>query len=96
MPQNLKKGQILVVKVPPFFDQEYFYEVTAAGGKEVRVSLYKSPKVKKHWSVEEYGLLCEHGMVRPADKNDLERLRAQEEAKQNLIDAGDDGERICD
>src|ERR1700679_3422754 len=74
MPQNLKKGQILVVRVPPFFDREYFYEVMGAGGKVIRVSLYRSPKVKKHWTIEEYALLTEHGMIRLAEKEDLARL----------------------
>jgi len=84
MPQSLKKGQILMVKVPPFFDQEYFYEVVGAGGKLIRVALYKSPKVKKHWTMEEYALLCEHGMVRPASAADMERLQAQHKS----LDAG--------
>jgi hypothetical protein len=74
MPQNLKKGQILVVRVPPFFDREYFYEVMAAGGKMIRASLYRSPKVKKQWTLEEYGLLIEHGLIRLAGKDDLSRL----------------------
>jgi hypothetical protein len=74
MPQNLKKGQILIVKVPPFFDQEYFYEVMGAGGKVIRASLYHSPRVKKHWTMEEYALLTEHGMIRIADKDDMEHL----------------------
>jgi hypothetical protein len=74
MRESLKKGQILVVKVPPFFEREYFYEVMGAGGKVIRASLYHSPKVKKHWTMEEYDLLIEHGLVRPADKEDLRRL----------------------
>jgi hypothetical protein len=80
MPQNLKKGQILIVKVPPFFDQEYFYEVIGAGGKVIRAALYRSPRVKKHWTMEEYALLTEHGMVRIADKDDLEHLAALDAA----------------
>jgi hypothetical protein len=92
MPESLKKGQILVVKVPPFFDQEYFYEVIAAGGKVIRVSLYKSPKVKKHWSVEEYQLLTEHGMIRPAGAADLERLAAQEKGVDRRDEAGSAGD----
>ena len=86
MAENLKKGQILVVKVPPFFDHEYFYEVIAAGGKMIRVSLHKSARVKKHWTLEEYALLVEHGMVRPANQADLQKLAAQEaeaEAEKN-------------
>ena len=84
MPQNLKKGQIIIVKVPPFFDQEYFYEVLGAGDKLIRATLYRSPKVKKHWTLEEYALLTEHGMIRVADKDDLEHL-AQLDA---IADAG--------
>jgi len=80
MPQNLKKGQIIIVKVPPFFEQEYFYEVTGAGGRVIRASLYRSPKVKKHWTMEEYALLQEHGMIRTADKEDLEHLAALDAA----------------
>ncbi|MBU6454918.1 MAG: hypothetical protein KGS72_24325 [Cyanobacteria bacterium REEB67] len=92
MPENLKKGQILVVKVPPFFDHEYFYEVIAAGGKMIRVSLYKSPKVKKHWSVEEYQLLTEHGMIRLAGAADLERLAAQEKQAEPQDEAASDSD----
>jgi hypothetical protein len=81
MPQNLQKGQILIVKVPPFFDREYFYEVMAAGGKVIRASLYHSPKVKKQWTLEEYALLIEHDIIRLADKQDLERLASMDAGK---------------
>jgi hypothetical protein len=90
VPQNLKKGQILIVKVPPFFDREYFYEVMGAGGKVIRASLYRSPKVKKHWTMEEYALLMEHGMIRLPDKDDMQRLAALDGA------AGDSGESLDD
>ncbi len=74
---------MLIVKVPPFFDREYFYEVMGAGGKVIRASLYHSPKVKKHWTMEEYDLLIEHGIIRLAEKQDLERLAS--------LDSGKDG-----
>jgi hypothetical protein len=61
-----KKGQLLVVKTPPYYTKEYFYEVISAGGKQVRASLYHSPKVKKSWSIEELKLLIEHGVIRLA------------------------------
>jgi hypothetical protein len=81
--EDLKKGQILVVKVPPFFDQEYFYEVIAAGGKLIRVALYKSPRVKKHWTLDEYKLLTEHGMIRIAQESDMLKLAEHEKSAQS-------------
>lgn len=96
MPQNLKKGQILVVKVPPFFDREYFYEVMAAGGKMIRASLYKSPKVKKQWTLEEYDLLIEHGLIRLAEKADMLRLLEAGDAAGTAADDGFDGEQNVD
>lgn len=66
MLDDLKKGQLLLVKAPPYYEKEYFYEVTGAGGKQIRASLYHSPKVKKSWSAEEFKLLVEMGMVRLA------------------------------
>jgi hypothetical protein len=64
--ETFKKGQLLVVKTPPYYKKEYFYEVLSAGGKQVRASLYHSPKVKKSWSIEELKLLIEHGVIRLA------------------------------
>jgi hypothetical protein len=61
---DIKKGQLLVVKAPPYYSKEYFYEVVSAGSKQVRASLYHSPKVKKSWSLEELRLLLEMGIVR--------------------------------
>jgi hypothetical protein len=63
---ELKKGQLLLVKAPPYYEKEYFYEVTGAGEKQIRAALYHSPKVKKVWSVEEFKLLIEMGVVRLA------------------------------
>ena len=92
MPQNLKKGQILVVKVPPFFDQQYFYEITAAGDKMIRASLYHSPKVKKQWTPDEYKLLQEHGMIRLADDQDMAKLASL--SKTDYIDEDVESEMI--
>ncbi len=66
MTDELKKGQLILVKAPPYYEKEYFYEVTGAGGKQIRASLYHSPKVKKAWTVEEFKLLVEMGVVRLA------------------------------
>ena len=65
-PESITKGKLLLVKAPPYYDKEYFYEVTSAGEKLVRASLYHSPKVKKSWSLEELKLLMEMGIVRLA------------------------------
>lgn len=61
---ELKKGQLLVVKTPPYYKKEYFYEVISAGDKQIRASLFHSPKVKKTWTVEELKLLIEMGVIR--------------------------------
>ncbi len=66
MIDDLKKGQLLLVKAPPYYEKEYFYEITGAGDKQIRATLYHSPKVKKSWSVEEFKLLIEMGVVRLA------------------------------
>ncbi len=60
---ELKKGQLLKVKAPPYFEKEYVYEVTGAGGKMIRANLHHSPKVKKSWTVEELEILFEMGIV---------------------------------
>jgi len=61
---QIRKGQLLVVKAPPYYKKEYFYEVISAGEKQVRASLYHSPKVKKSWSLEELKILLDMGIVR--------------------------------
>jgi hypothetical protein len=66
----VKKGQLILVKAPPYYEKEYFYEVTGAGEKSIRASLYHSPKVKKTWSLEEFRLLMEMKMVRLARDNE--------------------------
>jgi hypothetical protein len=67
---KFKKGTLLAVKAPPYYTLEYHYEIISCGEKRVRASLYHSPKVRKSWSLEEFLLLQEMGIVRvcsPAD-----------------------------
>jgi hypothetical protein len=66
MKERLQKGQLLVVKVAPLYEKEYFYQITSAGEKLVRADLFHSPKVKKNWTIEELEILMEHGIVRVA------------------------------
>lgn len=58
------KGQLIGVKAPPLFEKEYIYEVTGSGDKVVRATLQHSPKVKKQWTLDQFALLIEHGVVR--------------------------------
>lgn len=67
---EIVKGQKLIVKAPPYYEKEYVYEVTSAGDRQIRASLYKSPTVKKSWSREEFFLLIEMGVVRLAADSD--------------------------
>ena len=69
----LKKGDLIVVKVAPLFEKTYFYEITSAGDKLVRASLFNSPKVKKSWTVEEFDALVKHGIVRKAHAHERPR-----------------------
>ena len=66
MSEKISKGTFLVVKSPPYYRDEYFYEVTSAGDKVVRASLHHSPKVKKSWNVAELELLIKMGVIRLA------------------------------
>jgi hypothetical protein len=61
---DLKKGDQLAVKAPPYYKDEYVYEITSAGQKLVRANLAHSPTVKKSWSAEELQLLFQMGVVR--------------------------------
>jgi hypothetical protein len=70
MTAPVQKGQLLIVKVPPYYEKEYFYAVTSAGDKLVRANLYRSPKVKRSWNIEEFKLLIEMGMLRIAADNE--------------------------
>lgn len=63
---QIKKGQLLAVKAPPYYEKEYLYEVTGAGDKSIRATLYHSPKVRKSWTAEEFAILLEMGIVRLA------------------------------
>jgi hypothetical protein len=62
--ERFQKGQLLIVKVPPYYEKEYFYQITSAGDKLVRADLFHSPKVKKSWSPEELDMLIKHEIVR--------------------------------
>ena len=70
---KLKKGCLLVVKAPPFFDKEYIYEISGAGGKQIRATLYHSPRVKKQWSLDDLEILFDNGMIRFAEESDLNK-----------------------
>lgn len=60
---DLKKGQELLIKTPPYFEKEYVYEVISAGEKQIRAGLKNSPKVKKSWTNEEFAAMVEHGLI---------------------------------
>ena len=60
------KGRLILVKAPPYYEKEYFYEITGAGEKQIRATLYHSPKVRKSWTSEEFDLLIEMGIIRLA------------------------------
>ncbi len=66
MKEKIQKGCLLVVKVPPYYEKEYYYQVTSAGEKLIRADLYHSPTVKKSWSVKELETLISMGIVRLA------------------------------
>ncbi|HEY9713619.1 MAG TPA: hypothetical protein V6C72_09120 [Chroococcales cyanobacterium] len=70
MIDSIKKGQLLVVKAPPYYDKTYFYEVLSSGGKQIRAALYHSPKVKKSWTADQLKLLLEMGIVRLASEDE--------------------------
>jgi hypothetical protein len=74
---KLKKGCLLVVKAPPFFDKEYIYEISGAGGKQIRANLYHSPRVKKQWSLDDLEILFDNGMIRFAEESDLKKHTQQ-------------------
>jgi len=65
---EMKKGQLLKVKAPPYFEKEYVYEVTGAGDKIIRASLHHSPRVKKNWTKEELEILFDMGIVSLMDE----------------------------
>lgn len=71
MVSEISKGQLLVVKVPPYYTKEYFYEVESAGKKQIRAKLYHSPKVRKSWTKEEFGVLLDMQLIRLAEPGEL-------------------------
>ncbi|MBK9143717.1 MAG: hypothetical protein IPM23_14535 [Candidatus Melainabacteria bacterium] len=77
MESKFQKGQLLIVKVPPYYEKEYFYEIKSAGEKLVRADLYHSPTVKKSWTVGELETLMEHGIVRLAMDHEKPRGSAE-------------------
>lgn len=90
---QLKKGQLLAFKTPPFFDKAYVYEITAAGDRLIRASLHHSPRVKKQWTPEEFAMLMEHGMIRLIETENDALLQAEkrsaEVSARNFDDAQD-------
>jgi hypothetical protein len=77
---QFKKGQLLVVKAPPYYKKEYFYEIVSAGDKQIRATLFRSPRVKKNWSVDELKLLIEHGVIRMAREGEPPSTVAHEDS----------------
>lgn len=77
MDPELKKGQLIILKVAPYFEKEYFYEITSAGEKLVRANLYNSPTVKKSWSVAELETMFDHGIARIPDDHERPRGGAE-------------------
>lgn len=70
MSEPIKKGQILIVKVAPYYEKEYYYEVTSAGEKLIRADLYHSPTVKKNWTKKELETLIDLGIIRLAQEHE--------------------------
>jgi hypothetical protein len=66
MNEQVRKGQLLLVKTPPYFEKEYFYEVISAGEKLIRASLYHSPKVKRSWTIDQFAASMDMGIIRLA------------------------------
>lgn len=86
--ERLKKGELLVVKVAPFFDKEYLYEISGAGGSMVRANLYHSPTVKKQWSIGDLQVFFANGIIRFADDADLQRLLPESKDPKQESDPG--------
>lgn len=74
-PPEIKKGCLLVLKVPPYYTKEYLYEVTSAGDRLIRVTLYHSPTVKKQWTIEEFQALLDNSIIRIATEKDISELQ---------------------
>ncbi len=70
-PEEIKKGQLVAVKAPPYYKKEYVYQITSAGDKLLRANLYHSPTVRKSWKQEEFMLLIEMGIIRLISKEEI-------------------------
>jgi hypothetical protein len=68
---EMKKGTLLMVKAPPYYEKEYLYEVLSAGDKLIRAGLYHSPTVRKNWSKDELLALFNNGIVRLAKDDEI-------------------------
>ncbi|MBZ0184855.1 MAG: hypothetical protein K8F91_01295 [Candidatus Obscuribacterales bacterium] len=77
MEQKFQKGQLLIVKSPPYYEKEYFYQIKSAGAKLVRADLCNSPKVKKNWTLEELEILIDLGVIRIAKDHEKPRGGAE-------------------
>jgi hypothetical protein len=73
----VRKGQLLLVKTPPYFEKEYFYEVISAGEKLIRASLYHSPKVKRSWTIEQFMASIDMGIIRVAKDDETPPVMAR-------------------
>ncbi|HEY9789621.1 MAG TPA: hypothetical protein V6D22_04425 [Candidatus Obscuribacterales bacterium] len=78
---ELKKGSLLVLKVPPYYAKEYLYEVTSAGDKLIRATLYHSPTVKKQWTLEEFRALFDNKIIRLAEEKDVQSMTTSDARK---------------
>lgn len=69
------KGQFIAVKSPPYYEKEYIYQISAAGEKQIKAELYKSPKVRKSWSVKEFSILIKMDVIRLLDEKESAKLQ---------------------
>lgn len=93
--KDLKKGSLLVIKTPPYYTREYVYEVTSAGDKLIRATLYHSPTVKKSWTKEEVAAMLELKVIRLANEQDLKNLSSStESAVDSPVETSDDGDAL--
>lgn len=69
---------LLVLKAPPYYTKSYLYEVTSAGDKLVRASLYHSPTVRKSWSIPELQAMFNNGILRIASDDDVKQLTEEQ------------------
>ena len=86
---ELNKGTLLAIKAPPYFNKEYFYEVTSAGEKLIRASLFHSPTVRKSWSREELRVQFEHGVVRLATESEAAGLQQSSRTQEQQSEGED-------